>query len=446
MKLYKFLDGCLNIKKLNKLLAILIKNYKIFDHIKRMSNSFDLQLYNLGTYNNNNNDENIILMFRLLEKHFYNLIYKNANRNLKYKDENNKNKSQFEYLVFLTNTDLNFDIFRVYLLFYYTNIRLYDNKFYLGLDFEFNTKVVAMMQINFEQPLLNLYNYSLIFLFDPNQLNIKWKKMLTTRILCNKKVVKILHGSDSLDIPFVYNELLDNNIDMIKNFNLSFIDTKFLCEYSYYSKNQQLGKCKINYLLLKEEIISQDKFDQLQKEEENMGPIYDIIIDINNISELLINYTLYDVLYLYHLTNFYKINFKDFDLINEITQLTFMHKRDIISVIPVLEINKINNYYIFIKNKPARLNDIFNNFLRYLKRDKLIDNLLKINYFKGTLIFIFKYELYYYLVKKNITYEKYSDKIKYNKRILNLNYDYNNKKLFLKKLINPVKEKISKLY
>ena len=63
------------------------------------------------------------------------------------------------------------------------------------------------------------------------------KKMLTTRILCNRKVVKILHGSDSLDIPFVYNELLENNVNMIKDFNLSFIDTEFLCEYSYYSKN-----------------------------------------------------------------------------------------------------------------------------------------------------------------------------------------------------------------
>ena len=79
------------------------------------------------------------------------------------------------------------DIFRVYLLFYYTNIRLYDDKVYLGLDFEFNTKVVAMMQINFEQPLLNLYNYSLIFLLDPNQLNIKWKRMLTTKFYVIKK-------------------------------------------------------------------------------------------------------------------------------------------------------------------------------------------------------------------------------------------------------------------
>jgi hypothetical protein len=176
-----------------------------------------------------------------------------------------------------------------------------------------------------------------------------------------------------------------------------------------------------------------------------MGPIYDIIIDINNISELLINYTLYDVLYLYHLTNYYKLNFNDYNLINEITQLTFMQKRDIINIVPILEINKINNYYIFIK-KPIRLNDIFNNFLKYLKKDKLIDTLLKINYFKSTLIFIFKYELYCYLIKKNITYEKYSEKIKYNKNILNYNYDYDNKKLFIEKIIYPLKQKISKLY
>ena len=187
----------------------------------------------------------------------------------------------------------------------------------------------------------DLFNYSLIFLFDPNQLSLKWKNFLTERILCHKRVNKILHGSDSLDIPYIYEELLENNFDLIKNFNLSFIDTKFLCEFNYYRKNQQLGKCKINFLLLKEGIISENKFDQLQKEEKDMGPIYDITININKISPLLLNYTLYDVLYLYHLTKYYQSKFNEFNLINEITQLTLMHNRNVILVVPILEINNI---------------------------------------------------------------------------------------------------------
>ena len=53
-----------------------------------------------------------------------------------------------KYLAIITNTRFNLDIFKVYLLFYYINLKFAKDKFYLGIDFEFNTKVVALMQIN----------------------------------------------------------------------------------------------------------------------------------------------------------------------------------------------------------------------------------------------------------------------------------------------------------
>lgn len=447
MGLYKFLDTCLKIKNLEKLLLILIKNYKIFDYIKKLKNNFNNNLFNLRIYNKSEDDSNILLMFRLLEKKFYDLVYKVADRNLKYNLEIKNNDSNISYLVFLTNNETKLNIFKVYLLFYFVNIRLNDEYVYTGLDFEFNTKVVALMQINFEQQFKDLFNYSLIFLFDPNQLNYKWKNLLTERILCHNMVYKILHGSDSLDIPFIYQELLENNIDLIKNFNISFIDTKFLCEFSYFIKNKELGKCKINYLLLKEGIITQNKFDKLQKEENEMGPIYDIIININNISQLLLNYTLYDVLYLYHLTDYYKSNLNNFNLINEITQLTLMQKREIISIVPVKEINNINNFYILLEYVPYRLNDVFLKFLKKLLfKNLLFEKLIKINYFKSFLYFVIKYELYVYLIKRNIVYEKYSSKIKYDKEILNLKSDYCNKKIFNDKIIIPLRNQISNTY
>tara|TARA_Y200000002_G_scaffold363762_1_gene352132 strand:- start:585 stop:1928 length:1344 start_codon:yes stop_codon:yes gene_type:complete len=447
MKLYKFLELCLKCKNLEKLILLLLKNYKFFDFIKKLKNNFNIKLFNLRTYDKSNDNKNILLMFRLLEKKFYDLALKFADRDLKYNLEIKGNDSKDSYLVFLTNSELKLNILKVYLLFYYVNIRLNKKNVYLGIDFEFNTKVVALMQINFEQQFKDIYKYSLIFLFDPKQLSLKWKNLLIERILCNKRVNKILHGSDSLDIPFIYDELLEGNIKLIRNFNISFIDTKFLCEFSYYSKNQELGKCKINYLLLKEGIITQNKFDNLQKEETDMGPIYDIIIDVNNISPLLLNYTLYDVLYLYHLTNYYKINFKEFDLINEITQLTLMEKRNIISVIPITEINNINNFYILINKKISRLNDIFLNFLnKYLLKNSIISILIKINYFKNIFYYIIKYELYNYLIKRNIVYEKYSSKLQYNKKILNLKYDYCDKKLFVNQIIIPLRNQISNTY
>ena len=55
-----------------------------------------------------------------------------------------------------------------------SDLKFAKNEGYLGLDFEFNTKVVALMQINFEQMNKNLFESSLIFVFDPKQLDKNW--------------------------------------------------------------------------------------------------------------------------------------------------------------------------------------------------------------------------------------------------------------------------------
>ena len=149
------------------------------------------------------------------------------------------------------------------------------------------------------------------------------------------------------------------------------------------------------------------------------------------LSEPLIDYTLYDVLYLDHLVKNLKNKIKDFNLIIDITQLVFIDKRNIIEIIPKIEINNINNYIVNI-DKPMRLNDLYNNFMiQYLNKNKNINLILKINYFKSTLNFIFKYEFYYYLTKKYDVYEKYNNKIKYNKQLLKLKSNYINKKSIL---------------
>lgn len=302
MYLYKFLDSCIKLNNLEKLLSFILKNYKLFDDIKKLEDEFNIEKFKINIYNNSEDDKNIMLMFRILEKHFYDKLSKIALRNLRYEDELNNDKSKSKYLVFATDNLLSFDILKVYLLFYYVNMKIYKKINYLGLDFEFNTKVVALMQINFEQSRLDLYDYSLIFLFHPNQFTKKWKCFFVNKILCGN-VYKILHGSDALDIPYVYNDLLSENPDLIKKFNKYFIDTKFLCEYQFYERNLELGKCKIYYFLLNEEIITQKVFDKLLDNEKKMGPIWDIYIHINKLNENLIDYTLYDVLFLSHLVD-----------------------------------------------------------------------------------------------------------------------------------------------
>ena len=227
---------------------------------------------------------------------------------------------------------------------------------------------------------------------------------------------------------------------LLKKLLSIFIDTKFLCEYKFYENNQELGKCKIYHVLLNENIISQKVYDKLLENEKQMGPIYDIYIDINRLNENLIDYTLYDVLFLSHLVEKLQKDIKSFKLINELTQLTFIDKRKIIDIIPKLEINKINNFIIYIK-KPYRLNDLFNLFLNKIKENIKIDKILKINYFKLTLIMIFKYEFFIYAVNKYDIYEKLSEKIKYTKTILSYKSDYLDK-INTINIINDVKKYI----
>ena len=444
---YKLLYNCINSKNLEEINNIIIDNYNYFLKIKDLDDIFDFDQFKLDSFKlNDYSSDNIVLMFRILEKYVYKLL-KKSNKVLYYKDVINNNKSDNNYTIITTNNVKNIKSLKVYLLFYYLNLKLSNIESYLGLDFEFNTKVVALMQINFEQINKNLFNTSLIFIFDPNQLKGNWNTFFVQKIICNDKCYKILHGSDSLDIPYLYNELLYNDPKFIIKFNKKFIDTKFLCEYKYYLENNTLGKCKIYHVLKNDGIITENKYNELLENERKMGPIYDIIININKLSKELIEYTFYDVLYLYYLVKNYK-NLKEFSLINELTQFILLEKKKITNNIPYEEISKINNYFFISNGKKTRLNDEFKIFFeKYIKTNNLINNILKINYFKNTLISMYKFLFFKEICKKKIVYEKISgEKIEYNKNIINfyLKIDFKNINILVNNFYNYLK--IKKMY
>lgn len=433
MRLYKFLYNCLQIKDINDLLKYILENHSLFLDIKKLDGSlFDIQKFKSKIYSKSEDTDNILVMYRLVELLFYNLVEVNAKKKLLYKEEIKNDTSDNSYLVFLTDNDLHLNIFKCYMLFYYANIRLNMEKMYIILDCEFNTKVLALMQINFEQSRKDLFNKSLIFLFHPNQLSIKWNSFFIEKILCKDNVYKILHGSDSLDIRVIYENLLKSK-DLIIKFNRCFIDTKFLCEYNFFRKGMELGKCKIDYLLLNENITSQEVFDKVQSNSEAMGHIYDIIIDITKMSPELITYTMYDVVFLGHLIFHFKKEIPEFSLINELVQLSLLDKRNILQIVPKDEINKMNNYITIVNHKPIKLINLFNILSdKFIKKYLLISNILKVNYIKSTLIIILKYEIYKHLCRKYVIYLKYTDKIKYNNKILKLTFDYQEKEKVIK--------------
>ena len=442
---FNILKECLITDNLNTFLNLLINNDGLFINLNKINGNLNIEKFKKKEYTDEDTDNNILLMYRIVESKFYNLIKKVSNRTLEYSKELNNNDSNNKYLVFLTNTKLNLNIMKCYLLFYNLNIKLNNKDSYICVDFEFNTKVVALMQINFEQPNKELFNKSLIFLFHPDQFSDSWKNFFINGIICKSRVFKILHGSDSLDIPYIYNELLNGDKELIIKFNKYFIDTKFICEFNYFNKNMELGKCKINYLLLNEGIINQKVFDKILKNESDMGHIYDIVIDINNLSDELINYTMYDVVYLPHLVDYYKKSIVNFNFINELTQLSLLDKRKVIDYFQKEEINRLNNYISIVGGKTIKLIHLYNKlFTIFCERNKIMNIILKINYFKSTINLIFKFELYYYICRNFTVFRKIIDKEKYLNRLYSsykygeniYEFIYKFRKLIEKKLVS----------
>jgi hypothetical protein len=302
-------------------------------------------------------------------------------------------------------------------------------KVLMGIDFEFNTKKIALMQISFEtyKPSLDkpLSRYFIIY---PPELSNKTVNFLKNNILSNSKILKILHGSESLDLPYIVDELYNNDMEGLIDFFLSMIDTKYLCEYLNDVYNRQ-KVCRIYDMLLNYEIIDQRIYQILDKNENEMGPIYKIIIDINNLSEALKKYSIYDVIYLgkTFLTlkdMIIKYNPKNYYLLIDILRFSFMEKRDITNIgDDLVVINMMNNYFILVglkKTYKLKLIDVYNQIIKnYMESYPSIKPLIEITYFKKNMLNLFKTIIYTILLDKYTIYSSSTETISYN---INKNY------------------------
>ena len=294
-----------------------------------------------------------------------------------------------------------------------------NDKLFIGIDFEFNKirkkdRDIALMQMNIE----NGTDIGNIFIIYPPDLTKENKNMLL-KFITNKEYIKILHGGESLDIPYLFNQLL-NDKELINNFCINFYDTKFLCDY-YNLDNNINGKCSIYNLLLDQKIISKKKFNELEKIEEITGPIYLIYINIYKLDDNILKYSLYDVLYLPELLKkLLKNNWIYKNLIPEITCLINKHKRNIINEYYELEkmINLMNTYFIYDNNNKISLYDIWTIYDTELE-NTYINHIKSINFFKKFIKIILQFIVYYHInnnftifIKKgysinNINWNKY---------------------------------------
>ena len=319
------------------------------------------------------------------------------------------------------------------------------NDIYLGIDFEFNTKKIALMQLLFEIRIDKsdkiLKKYYIIY---PPNLNEKTLTFLKMNIFANKKILKILHGAESLDIPYIVQDFFNYDTIPIIDFFLSMIDTRYLCEYLNLILNKS-KICSIYDMLLNFNIINENIKNKLDENENKMGPIYNIFIDINNLSKELITYSIYDVVYLIKAYEILKMNIikhnpKNYYLLVDSIRYCYMEKINITNVGDNLVIlNKMNNYFIYIKifnNKNEKINliKIFTIILdKYKDTYPEINFILNINYLKINILNLLK-TIIYVIVENN--YKIHASNIELNKysliedykliieylKFLNLNY------------------------
>jgi hypothetical protein len=301
---------------------------------------------------------------------------------------------------------------------------------YICIDFEFYKNEIALMQINFETD--EKYNY--IWLNNPKNFTQQQIDIFVKILLTNDKIYKILHGSESNDIPYLYNNILIDKQNII-NFTRRLIDTRYLCEYAKYGISQDT-KCSLYYALLFFSVINKQQFDYLENINKKMGPIQYIRWDLYKMNNNQIYYALYDVLYLKSLVNntykYVTLNhpeiLKTYKYIPAITRFIFlerMHQSHIIESIKYID--KYNTY--LIKHNDTFINiidvytKIYDDIFKNLNID--IEYIYSFGYIKKYFSYLIKYTIYDTLCYKHMVYTYNKEKIKCNMGV-NLDLNMNN--------------------
>lgn len=255
-------------------------------------------------------------------------------------NSNNKNI----YYILKCDTNKNIEIGIEFFLLYILYSKNLNCKAYLGIDLEYNNydelkkkqkqfknkfgRETALIQICCD---LSFMKKSYIIIIDPHDITKnKLYYDITKTLLCSNSI-KILHGGDGLDIPYLYDQFLINKKDIIE-FTNKLYDTKFLCDYLNIIRKDRT-RCNIYSFLRNENIMSQKKLDELLKNEHEMGKIQELYVDIKNMSNEFTKYSIYDVIYLKDLLiKILEYNTTEIDEVIEMTRLTFLVRRNVIQL------------------------------------------------------------------------------------------------------------------
>lgn len=314
-------------------------------------------------------------------------------------------------------------LFLCYAMFYNLDCLHSKRKNMIGIDFEFNARKIALCQVGFYPH--RKYKYT--FVLNPKDFDTLETNLLISTVFVQENSYKVMHGSDSLDIPYVYEELFQKNTELIFKFTKYLVDTRFLCEYFKIAIQYQDKKCSLYDALKFFNVINSAQHVELENINKVIGPIYDVKWNVHNMSSYHLKYASYDVVYLkMFVMKIFDIASKENQhVVNQLKFVTPIFRLWCYEKYNLIEIGNyakqvtdpLNNYIIKHTTMINAFNDIIKT-LEFVPIHMKFENYLNINNFKKLIMSIYKLIFYQYLSlnfeirsSKNEKYEQHIEVI-----------------------------------
>lgn len=367
----------------------------------------------------------IALLIELLQLVFYRVLSSEGNYefHLRSSDEMLHIKDNIDYYIVRSIKNEQNINFHAFFLIYALGSLLTPYQ-YVGIDYEYTNKQIQLAQMNFEHQFINT---SFIMIVAPPELEPLVTEQLIETIYCNPRIRKILHGSDSLDIPYLYNQLLGGDTKKIISFMSAMMDSRLLCEYYKNNLNDPSNnKCAIydpetsRSAVYYFGLVSEEQQERLRIMFDELPPHDVVVWNVHRMPSSQVRYAQYDVFYLkyfcYRITavaakgiedanEFKAISNLYMEIIPELTRFTYLENNKVTNLRLKCkeEVDPCNNYFIKKDGRIVKMIDIYNALLPGLSTTNpptVISKLTLVAHFKLAINTLIKRLVYGHISRK----------------------------------------------
>jgi hypothetical protein len=367
----------------------------------------------------------ITILIALLQYVFYRILALEGNYefHLRGEDEMQYLKENIDYYIIRSIKNEQNITFHAFFLIYALG-SLFTSHQYVGIDFEYTNKQIQLAQMNFEHQYINT---SFIMIVAPPELDQDLTEQLIETIYCNPRIRKILHGSDSLDIPYLYGQLLGGDTTKIISFMSAMMDSRLLCEYYKNNLNDPSNnKCAIydpesaRSAVYYFGLVNSEQQERLRIMFDELPPHDVVVWNVHRMPSSQVRYAQYDVFYLkyfcYRITavaskgvtnedEFKAIYNLYMEIIPELTRFTYLENSKVtnLRIQCKEEVDPCNNYYIKKDGRMIKMIDIYNTLLPNLSTTNpptVISKLTLVAHFKLAINTLIKRLIYGHISRK----------------------------------------------